>query len=208
MVKKHIVCHIDNAGSVKFVYSTGRESSTIIPCEKIKACPSKLELKEYPKRYYKWAILQTYSEKVDRRDPSLKIDGIPNGGTLPNCHNDITVANSSIPFCWSSPQPPFFSDQPTYDCVEPGCIIFYTIFTKVTSVNPDFSACKYEFKFGLKWGVQMKDDKTINSRPIHKMSKKELKKNVERFSSEYSNGTFELNLIRWYKCRIIKFAKD
>lgn len=196
MVEKHIVCHIDNAGPVKFVYSMDRKSSTIFLPKQIKLRPSKLELKEYPQGNYKWAILQTYSEKVDKRDPSLKIDGIPNGNTSPNCKNDITVANSNIPFYSSSLQRPWFSDQPEYDCDEPGCIIFYTIFAEVTSLNPDFSACKYEFKFGLKWGVQMKDDKTINSIPIRKMSKKELKKNVERFSSVYSNGTFILNLIR------------
>ncbi len=203
MVKdKDIICHIDNAGLVKFVYSMGRESSTIIPCEKIKACPSKLELKEYPKGNYEWAILQTYSEEVDKRDPSLRIDGIPDGKTLPNCHNDIMIANSGIPFYSSSLDKSYFVDQPKYDCDEPGRIIFYTIFAEITSVNQDFSACKYEFKFGLKWGIQKKNDKTINSIPIHKMSKKELQKNIEIFRSVYCNGTFILSLTRRYKCTL------
>ncbi len=202
MVEKHIVCHMDNAKTVKFVYYPDQKSSTLTP-KQIKSRPAKLELKEYPKGNYKWAILQTYSEKVDHRDASLRIDGNPSGGTGPNCHNDIMVANSKAPFCSSSLNSPYFSDQPKYDCEESGRIIFYTIFAEITSVDPDLCPSTYEFKFGLKWGIQMKEDKTLDSIPIGRMTKTELEKNVKIFSSVYCNRTFILNQIHCYKCAII-----
>ena len=158
-------------------------------------CSSKLELKEFPDGDYQWAILQTYREDVGSRDQSLKIDGPPNGNKTSNCQNYIKVANLKIPFYSSSLYLPHFSDQPTYDCNDPGRIVFYTIFAEITSINKDYSACKYEFKFGLKWGIQMEDDRTINSIPISKLRGNELQTNVKRFTSVFCKGTFILSLI-------------
>jgi hypothetical protein len=158
---------------------------------KKESCPTKLEFVSARNLTQKWAILQTYEEHVVGRDPSPKIDGPE---FTPSCFDDTRRSNSNPPYC------AFFldnsyGDQPTYDCIEPGEIIFKTVFTLMSNFSSKLDAFSslYEASFGLCWGIKLDSIGNYTSIPCREMVGEEIEDILKVFRAEYKSAIFVIN---------------
>lgn len=186
MVVNKLIKGIDKNGSkVSFRHHT--DLKCLVARHKPEACPTKLELISAQIKNGKWAILQTFEEQIAGRNPYHRIDGT---GFDPTCFNDDKRSNTLPPYL-ENYLSNFYSDQPTYDCTNPGRLLLSTIFTFMKYSDPpdDFKAT-YEVKFGVHWGITLDSYGNYNSIPARLQENKEIEHSLEIFREEYKDATF------------------